>query len=216
MSEEDLSAFDKAMKAMEKLTRRSQEERGSEMGRGPEIPEKDTHAREQGDAGYTAAPRLVPGMHGYQREFETERERDPIKRVPAAPEQEKDAPVRDAVPEDYAAKMLEHKREHLAKAVDLAKGRTGQEPRDAATRDPLDSRRMEYDSPERREAITAHLAKMGVDPHLAVIRDLMERGQAEPPQKAAERAPDMTNRNGPARGRDAQSRERDERGRDER
>lgn len=71
---------------------------------------------------------------------------------------------------------------------------------------------IQYDSPERRQAIADHLREMKLPPHLAEIRDLIERSNAEPPQAAVERRPDMTNRNGPARGRgterDAPGRER--------
>lgn len=46
-----------------------------------------------------------------------------------------------------------------------------------------------HDSPERREAIKAHLTTLGVDPNLQAIRMLFEVGNAEPPHKAAERGP---------------------------
>lgn len=197
---DDLSAFDKAMERMGKLARRGYEERGTEMGRGPELPDKADSARGQGDAGYTAAPRLVPGMPGYRAELEVERERDPVTRIPAGPELVKDVPTVE--PPSTADQMLEHKRGQLYKGVNLSKARTGQEPE----RDPLNPKRMEYDSPERRDAIQRDLEAKGVDPHLRAIRDLVERGQAEPPHKAAERTPDMTGRGVPQGGRDPRNR----------
>lgn len=50
-----------------------------------------------------------------------------------------------------------------------------------------EAKRIEYDSPERREAIAAHMAKEGVPPELAAIRMLAEVGNAEPPHKAVNR-----------------------------
>ncbi|AXK88964.1 hypothetical protein IU443_11230 [Nocardia farcinica] len=43
---------------------------------------------------------------------------------------------------------------------------------------------VKYDSPERRMAIAAHLAKMGVAPELAAVRMLMEVGQGLPAEEA--------------------------------
>ncbi|WP_174187187.1 hypothetical protein [Nocardia barduliensis] len=49
---------------------------------------------------------------------------------------------------------------------------------------------MQYDSAERRMAIAAHLAKMGVAPELAAVRMLIEVGQAQPPGEAVRSRPD--------------------------
>ncbi|MGK8523107.1 hypothetical protein ACRS6B_16800 [Nocardia asteroides] len=48
---------------------------------------------------------------------------------------------------------------------------------------------MRYDSAERRMAIAAHLAKMGVAPELAAVRMLIEVGQAQPPGEAVRTRP---------------------------
>ncbi|MFI9404583.1 hypothetical protein [Nocardia sp. NPDC052316] len=49
---------------------------------------------------------------------------------------------------------------------------------------------VQYDSPERRMAIAAHLAKMGVAPELAAVRMLIEVGQAQPPIEAVRTRPE--------------------------
>ncbi|MFG1794933.1 hypothetical protein [Nocardia altamirensis] len=49
---------------------------------------------------------------------------------------------------------------------------------------------LQYDSPERRMAIAAHLAKMGVAPELAAVRMLIEVGQAQPPIEAVRTRPE--------------------------
>ncbi|WP_039798969.1 hypothetical protein [Nocardia araoensis] len=48
---------------------------------------------------------------------------------------------------------------------------------------------LQYDSQERRMAIAAHLAKMGVAPELAAVRMLIEVGQAQPPGEAVRTRP---------------------------
>ncbi|BDT98889.1 hypothetical protein IU427_01680 [Nocardia beijingensis] len=50
---------------------------------------------------------------------------------------------------------------------------------------------LQYDSQERRMAIAAHLAKMGVAPELAAVRMLIEVGQAQPPGEAVRSRPDQ-------------------------
>ncbi|MFI9511378.1 hypothetical protein [Nocardia sp. NPDC052566] len=49
---------------------------------------------------------------------------------------------------------------------------------------------LRYDSPERRMAIAAHLAKIGIAPELAAVRMLIEVGQAQPPGEAVRARPD--------------------------
>ena len=44
---------------------------------------------------------------------------------------------------------------------------------------------IRYDSDERRNAIAAHLARIGVAPELAAVRMLVEVGQGQPVQEAA-------------------------------
>ncbi|WP_054811759.1 hypothetical protein [Nocardia arizonensis] len=44
---------------------------------------------------------------------------------------------------------------------------------------------IRYDSPERRTAIAAHLARIGVAPELAAVRMLVEVGQGAPVEEAA-------------------------------
>ncbi|MEV0292475.1 hypothetical protein [Nocardia sp. NPDC050710] len=51
----------------------------------------------------------------------------------------------------------------------------------AAANKPL----IRYDSAERRTAIAAHLARIGIAPELAAVRMLIEVGQAQPIQEAA-------------------------------
>ncbi|BDT90269.1 hypothetical protein IFM12275_02450 [Nocardia sputorum] len=50
---------------------------------------------------------------------------------------------------------------------------------------------LQYDSQERRMAIAAHLAKIGVAPELAAVRMLIEVGQAQPPGEAVRSRPDQ-------------------------
>ncbi|MBF6170291.1 hypothetical protein [Nocardia blacklockiae] len=47
-----------------------------------------------------------------------------------------------------------------------------------------------YDSVERRQALAAHLSRIGVAPELAAVRMLMEVSQAHPPQAAVRSRPD--------------------------
>ncbi|MFQ6229925.1 hypothetical protein [Nocardia sp. NPDC002869] len=49
---------------------------------------------------------------------------------------------------------------------------------------------VRYDSVERRAALAAHLAKIGVAPELAAARMLVEVGQATPPSEAVRNRPD--------------------------
>ncbi|MGW5382814.1 hypothetical protein [Nocardia sp. NPDC003963] len=50
---------------------------------------------------------------------------------------------------------------------------------------------VRYDSVERRAALAAHLAKIGVAPELAAARMLVEVGQATPPSEAVRTRPDL-------------------------
>jgi hypothetical protein len=50
---------------------------------------------------------------------------------------------------------------------------------------------VRYDSVERRAALAAHLAKIGVAPELAAARMLLEVGQATPPSEAVRTRPEQ-------------------------
>lgn len=65
---------------------------------------------------------------------------------------------------------------------------------------------MEYDSAERRMAIAAHLAKMGVAPELAAVRMLVEVGQGTPPIEAVRTRPEEAPAVTRAKEQDARSR----------
>lgn len=49
---------------------------------------------------------------------------------------------------------------------------------------------VRYDSAERRQALAAHLAKIGIAPELAAARMLVDVGQATPPSEAVRTRPD--------------------------
>ncbi|WP_459547010.1 hypothetical protein [Nocardia sp. X0981] len=51
---------------------------------------------------------------------------------------------------------------------------------------------VRYDSAERRAALAAHLAKIGIAPELAAARMLVDVGQATPPSEAVRTRPDRT------------------------
>ncbi|MCC3312771.1 hypothetical protein [Nocardia africana] len=70
-----------------------------------------------------------------------------------------------------------------------------------------------YDSPERRQALAAHLSRVGVAPELAAVRMLMDVSQAQPPQAAVRTRPEEPPRVTRAREHDERMRER-ERNRD--
>lgn len=67
---------------------------------------------------------------------------------------------------------------------------------------------VRYDSQERRMAIAAHLARIGVAPELAAVRMLVEVGQAQPPEEAT-RKKDDTAKKDKAREQEAQAREKE-------
>jgi hypothetical protein len=64
---------------------------------------------------------------------------------------------------------------------------------------------IRYDSEERRMAIAAHLARIGIAPELAAVRMLIEVGQAQPPEEAV-RIRDEAARTATARGREQEAR----------
>ncbi|PXX57821.1 hypothetical protein DFR70_11651 [Nocardia tenerifensis] len=65
---------------------------------------------------------------------------------------------------------------------------------------------LQYDSPERRTAIAAHLAKMGVAPELAAVRMLIEVGQGQPASEAVRTRPEEAPAVTRAREQDARTR----------
>ncbi|WP_433526468.1 hypothetical protein ACQPZ2_17255 [Nocardia pseudovaccinii] len=64
---------------------------------------------------------------------------------------------------------------------------------------------VRYDSQERRQAIAAHLARIGIAPELAAVRMLIEVGQGQPPEEAV-RIRDEAARAAAARGREQDAR----------
>jgi hypothetical protein len=64
---------------------------------------------------------------------------------------------------------------------------------------------IKYDSAERRTAIAAHLARIGIAPELAAVRMLIEVGQAQPPEEAV-RIRDEATRATARRGREQEAR----------
>ncbi|PPJ27347.1 hypothetical protein C5E45_13640 [Nocardia nova] len=66
-----------------------------------------------------------------------------------------------------------------------------------------------YDSPERRQALAAHLSRVGVAPELAAVRMLMDVSQAQPPQAAVRTRPEEPPRVTRAREHDERMRERE-------
>ncbi|MFQ6397140.1 hypothetical protein ACLMAJ_27225 [Nocardia sp. KC 131] len=74
-----------------------------------------------------------------------------------------------------------------AKGISLEKDRfaaQAEASRMAATASAMAKPLVRYDSAERRTAIAAHLARIGIAPELAAVRMLIEVGQAQPPEEA--------------------------------
>ncbi|MBO0854775.1 MAG: hypothetical protein J2P18_13560 [Nocardia sp.] len=65
-----------------------------------------------------------------------------------------------------------------------------------------------YDSPERRQALAAHLSHAGVAPDLAAVRMLMDVSQAQPPEAAIATRPPEPPKTVRAREIDTRTRER--------
>ncbi|WP_063014379.1 hypothetical protein [Nocardia kruczakiae] len=111
------------------------------------------------------------------------------------------------------ARMLE--RPALAQGISLEKDRErARVARTHTERRPARERELtRYDSPERRQALAAHLSRVGVAPELAAVRMLMDVSQAQPPQAAVRSRPPEPPRVTRAREHDDRMRER-ERGRE--
>ncbi|MFE7800241.1 hypothetical protein [Nocardia sp. NPDC057440] len=95
-----------------------------------------------------------------------------------------------------------------AKGISLEKDRfaaQAEASRMAATASAAAKPLVRYDSAERRTAIAAHLARIGVSPELAAVRMLIEVGQALPPEEAV-RVRNEEARATAARGREQESR----------
>ncbi|MGV9676697.1 hypothetical protein ACWDSJ_15580 [Nocardia sp. NPDC003482] len=92
------------------------------------------------------------------------------------------------------ARMLE--RPPLDKGVSLEKDRFAAQASatrmaaQAAAKDKAAKEMNRYDSVERRTALAAHLARIGIAPDLAAVRMLMEVSQAQPPQAAVRGRPE--------------------------
>jgi hypothetical protein len=165
--------------------------------------EKNVPVRDPGDMGFTAEPRLVPGMKGYNRDLEQAREKDPIIKVAVEPELGKVNLSKDM--QDPGPNASQNARQKFLEQ-EMRKQKLTRDPNSPALeRDPLNP--SNYDTPERRAAITAHLEKMGVDRNLQDIRALIEKSNAQPPHKAVEQPPRMTDRTRP-RGPDPRGRDR--------
>ncbi|MGW0251419.1 hypothetical protein ACWDYH_32805 [Nocardia goodfellowii] len=96
-----------------------------------------------------------------------------------------------------------------AKGISLEKDRfsaQAEATRMAATASAAKQPLVRYDSQERRQAIAAHLSRLGVAPELAAVRMLIEVGQAQPPEEAVRK------RNEEARAMAARGREPEARG----
>jgi hypothetical protein len=134
----------------------------SSQGRGPRVPELTGPSREVGpDVGYS----ITHDDEGNQHVVRVE--------VPAP---EPDRPK--------GQEIVDAKQKFIAKAIeDQSRQRTDEEARKRVVERkglPL----VRYDSPERRQAIQAHLQRLGIDPKLQAIRELYEVGQAKPPEEA--------------------------------
>jgi hypothetical protein len=95
-----------------------------------------------------------------------------------------------------------------AKGISLEKDRFAEQAgssRMAANASAMSKPLIKYDSAERRTAIAAHLARMGISPELAAVRMLIEVGQAQPPEEAVRIRDDAT-RAAAARGREQEAR----------
>ncbi|ATL68582.1 hypothetical protein IU500_01640 [Nocardia terpenica] len=89
------------------------------------------------------------------------------------------------------ARMLE--KPPLEKGVSLEKDRFAAQAsaaRSAAQAAQASKTLSRYDSVERRTALAAHLARIGIAPELAAVRMLMEVSQAQPPQEAVRTRPE--------------------------
>ncbi|MFF0497018.1 hypothetical protein ACFYU5_11475 [Nocardia aobensis] len=109
------------------------------------------------------------------------------------------------------ARMLE--RPALERGISLEKGlEHSRVARGARAADRQKAREREltrYDSPERRQALAAHLSRVGVAPELAAVRMLMDVSQAQPPQAAVRTRPEEPPRVTRAREHDERMRERE-------
>ncbi|NKY86986.1 hypothetical protein [Nocardia veterana] len=109
------------------------------------------------------------------------------------------------------ARMLE--RPALDRGVSLEKATHSRVARTVERQKSRERELTRYDSPERRQALAAHLSRVGVAPELAAVRMLMDVSQAQPPQAAVRTRPEEPPRVTRAREHDERMRER-ERSRD--
>ena len=90
---------------------------------------------------------------------------------------EAQAAAQRAEKEARAAELRAQALKDAQRAIDGATGQSASRSREA------------YDSTQRRQALAAHLAKIGISPEDAAIRMLLEVSKAEPPPAAAWRTP---------------------------
>lgn len=96
---------------------------------------------------------------------------------------------------DTAARIAPHREEGAYRGVSLEKDRfslsqTVEAFAEAASGGKDEQPGINYDSVERRTALAAHLARIGVEPELAAARMLVEVGQAKPASEAARTRPE--------------------------
>ncbi|MEV5647548.1 hypothetical protein AB0L57_04770 [Nocardia sp. NPDC052254] len=108
------------------------------------------------------------------------------------------------------ARMLE--RPNLDRGISLERMERSNLARAARATERQKTRERElsrYDSPERRQALAAHLSRVGVAPELAAVRMLMDVSQAQPPQAAVRTRPEEPPRVTRAREHEERVRERE-------
>jgi hypothetical protein len=168
MTDPDEETRRRALEAMARINReidhvleREDDKRAqSHMGHGPEIDPRTIDPRAPGNAGYTrdAAGRVIRVVPGKDAPVP---ERDPRDTFFHS---EPKVPEKDQVEEN----MQKAKRELTAKEIEAR-----------------EMERLRKDTPERQEAIQRHLARIGMDPDLAIVRKLFENSQAYAPEAIA-------------------------------
>lgn len=148
-------------------------------------------ARERGQREAEARVKLTEARLKEARELQIREARDAKAKDPR--NQELAQMLSRSLP-DNAARIAPHREGGAYRGVSLEKDRfslsqTTQsfaEASGAAAARPA----IGYDSVERRAALAAHLAKIGVAPELAAARMLVEVGQAKPPSEAVRTRPE--------------------------
>lgn len=186
MSDEPEDAARRIERDIEEINKalRREHETGSEMGRGPEIvADSGVRVPEGWDLGISADGKAVL--------------------VP--PPGDETARFMD--------KMLAAKREHLRKEIEAQAKETEARQRAEGMTSPTSRDMPRYDSPERRQAIAAHLSRMGIPAPEQEVRRLHELGQGVPadqiPVRRAEkeREDQVKRKEGPERGKEPPAQE---------